>query len=204
MGKKKETGKDKAKGEAPDVILEVLRAQNAGARRDTGVQKGRSQVSGGGKKPYRQKGTGRARQGTIRATQWRGGSKWFGQQFKNHTVKVNKKVRKAALRDVLKIFQANSRIVTAFPSIDKPSTKQFVAYLESNGVAGKTLFIYNAGVSEAVLKSARNLVYVECLHEDSIHLQALLKAEWVIIAAGTLERMVSAPTGKNKSEGAAA
>ena len=204
----KKTDKDKEKkateGASIDVVLETYHAQRSNARRDTAVRKGRADVSGGGKKPYRQKGTGRARQGTTRATQWRGGSASFGKQFKNHDVKVNRKVRQAALRAVIADFQANNRIVTELPAMSEPSTKAFAAHLESKGVSGKVLFLYGAGMDANLVKSARNLEYVNSVHMDSIHMQALLGAEWIVMTAEGLSTLTAPKASAKKTGGEAA
>ena len=111
-------------------IYDVLVMQAAGKRQGTAKTKGRSEVSGGGRKPYRQKGTGRARQGTIRAPQFRGGGT------------VNKKVRNLALRSVLseKVAETAFAVIDQF-NVDAPKTKTFVGIMEAINAPKKTLFV---------------------------------------------------------------
>lgn len=172
------------------VVTEALRIERANARRDTAKQKTRGEVSGGGIKPYRQKGTGRARQGSIRAAQWVGGGRSKNTSLENHHRKINRKVRRKALATVLEWKKANAKVVVDAFQFDAPSTKKFVELLKTKEVAGKTLFVYNANDAiENAVKSARNLANVKTLHVDSINIQDLLNTEWLLVSPEVAERL---------------
>ena len=136
------------------ALFDALKMQLAGRRQGTASTKGRSEVSGGGRKPYRQKGTGRARQGSIRATQFRGGGTVFGATPRNYSYRINKKVRRLALKSALSEKVAE----TAFSVLDKfevaePKTKTFVSIMEAIQAPKKTLFVVgqNEDVQNAYL-----------------------------------------------------
>ncbi len=172
------------------VIVEALRIERANGRRSTAKQKSRSEVSGGGVKPWRQKGTGRARQGSIRAVQWRGGGRAFGNTLENYSLKINKKVRKAALASVIEMKVAEGRVVICDLKIEEPSTKKFKAFLEEKKMESKVLFVYDGGEeSKNLLKSARNLQGVKCLHSDKLNIKDLLDNEWLLVGPQTAERL---------------
>jgi len=139
------------------VMHQVVRSQMAGRRSGTHSTKGRSDVRGGGRKPWRQKGTGRARQGTIRAPQWKGGGVVFGPQPRSHGFKVPKKVVKLALRSALSSKQAEGSLfcVNSF-DFESPSTKQAVEILKNLGLDGRVTVVV-ANDDENSLLSFRNL-----------------------------------------------
>ena len=122
------------------VVYDVVNAERAAKRQGTHKVKGRSEVSGGGKKPWRQKGTGRARQGTIRAPQWRGGGIVFGPTPRSYEVKVNKKVVKLAKKVLLSNRLANNSLVVVEDfNLESFKTKEFVKVLEALNVNGKII-----------------------------------------------------------------
>lgn len=172
------------------IIAEALRVERANMRRDTARAKTRSEVRGGGAKPWRQKGTGRARQGSIRAVQWRGGGRAVGTALRNHHRKINKKVRRQALESVLEWKKDTERIVLDALSFDAPSTKQFRTFLEGRNMDGKVLFVYNSGDElENAVKSARNLPNVVMIHADKMNLQALLQTDWLVTTPAIAEQL---------------
>ncbi|MDP2402120.1 MAG: 50S ribosomal protein L4 [Actinomycetota bacterium] len=139
------------------AMHQVVRSQMAARRSGTHSTKGRSEVSGGGRKPWRQKGTGRARQGTIRAPQWKGGGVVFGPTPRSHAFKVPNKVVKLAMRSALSAKTAEGvlHIVDSF-GLDKPSTKQAAEILRNLGIEGRvTVIVANDDVN--ALLSFRNI-----------------------------------------------
>lgn len=164
------------------VMHRTVIAQQAGWRQGTANTKTRGLVSGGGKKPWRQKGTGRARQGTIRASQWRGGGTVFGPHTRSYEQKVNGKEIKLAMRSALSAKLAdNELIVVKALEFEKPSTKEAAAILSALGVEGKrvTLIIPNDAV-ECFL-SFRNIPEVEILPVNSINAYDLIDNKALII-----------------------
>lgn len=139
------------------VIYDVVNAQRAAMRQGTHDTLNRTEVSGGGKKPWAQKGTGRARQGSIRAPQWRGGGTVFGPTPRSYAVKVNKKVRQLGLKSALS-YKARENKLTVIDDLkfDSVKTKNFVEFLNNIKVEGKTMVIVTDLTAEVVL-SARNL-----------------------------------------------
>lgn len=124
------------------AIFDVVTAQRAAMRQGTSKVKNRSEVSGGGKKPWRQKGTGRARQGSIRSPQWRGGGVVFGPTPRSYSVKINKKVKNLAFRSALSLFVLENRLVVLDKLVsENGKTKEFQGVLNALELNGKTLFI---------------------------------------------------------------
>ena len=124
------------------AMYDALVMQMASRRQGTADTKGRSEVSGGGRKPYRQKGTGRARQGTIRAPQWRGGGTVFGPKPRSYAVKVNKKVVRLAKKVLLSNRLANNSLVVVDEiKLESIKTKEFVKVLDALKVSGKVIVV---------------------------------------------------------------
>ena len=145
------------------VMHEVVTAQRASWRQGTSNTLTRGQVSGGGKKPWRQKGTGRARQGTIRAPHWTGGGVVFGPHPRSYAKKVNSKVVKLAMRSALSAKLADGELtVVENLEFEKPSTKQAKAMLAAWGLTGRTLLVIDSGDVNTYL-SFRNLEKVEII-----------------------------------------
>ncbi|MDO4533897.1 MAG: 50S ribosomal protein L4 [Coriobacteriia bacterium] len=145
------------------VMHEVVTAQRASWRQGTSNTLTRGQVSGGGKKPWRQKGTGRARQGTIRAPHWTGGGVVFGPHPRSYAKKVNSKVVKLAMRSALSAKLADGELtVVENLEFEKPSTKQAKAMLAAWGLTGRTMLVIDSGDVNTYL-SFRNLEKVEII-----------------------------------------
>jgi large subunit ribosomal protein L4 len=124
------------------VVYEVVKAERAAMRQGTHSTKNRHEVRGGGRKPWRQKGTGRARQGSIRSPQWRGGGVVFGPTPRSHSIKVNRKVVQAALRSLLSDrFKSNSIILVDKIALEDHKTKNLVSVLNNLQVSGKIIVI---------------------------------------------------------------
>ena len=146
------------------VIHQVVVCQNACLRQGTHSTKNRHEVSGGGRKPWRQKGTGRARQGSIRAAQWTGGGVVFGPTPRDHSKRINKKMVKLAMRSVLSGKVADSELVLVDAlSFEKPSTKQAKAVLDALGVSGKRVTVVIPDDDVNSYLSFRNLEKVNCI-----------------------------------------
>ena len=139
------------------VIYDVVNAQRAAMRQGTHDTLNRTEVRGGGKKPWAQKGTGRARQGSIRAPQWRGGGIVFGPTPRSYAVKVNKKVRRLGLKSALSYkVRENKFTLVEDIKFDTIKTKNFIQFLNDIKVEGKVMVIVSELTAEVVL-SARNL-----------------------------------------------
>ena len=155
------------------VIYDVVNQQRAAMRQGTHDTKGRSEVRGGGRKPWRQKGTGRARQGSIRAPQWVGGGTVFGPTPRSYAFKLNKKVRALAMKNVL-TYKLNENNLTAVDTIvlDSIKTKDFVKVLNNLKVEGKTMVLVSPEeLTETLNLSARNVetVFVTPVDNASVY-----------------------------------
>ena len=155
------------------VIYDVVNQQRAAMRQGTHDTKGRSEVRGGGRKPWRQKGTGRARQGSIRAPQWVGGGTVFGPTPRSYAFKLNKKVRALAMKNVL-TYKLNENKITAVDTIvlDSIKTKDFVKVLNNLKVEGKTMVLVSPEeLTETLNLSARNVetVFVTPVDNASVY-----------------------------------
>jgi large subunit ribosomal protein L4 len=160
------------------LFYDAVRYQLAKRRAGTHAVKSRSQVSGGGKKPFRQKGTGRARAGTTRAVHWKGGGVVHGPQVRSHAHKMNKKARKAALIAALsrRCEEGALTIIDAF-QMEKPQTKAFKSVLTKFEVQNDLLLVTGADndKNDAVYKSARNLDNVTILPVAGLNVYDILK-----------------------------
>ena len=171
------------------AMHQVVTAQLAAARRGTSKTKSRAEVRGGGSKPWRQKGTGRARQGSIRAPQWAGGGIVHGPDGKEtYTKRVNKKVKVKALRSALS-DRASTDAVKVIDVLDweTPKTKDAVKLIEALGVAGqKSLFVLG-GRNDVAFRSFRNLPDVHVLTVDQLNTYDVLVSDVVIFEADALD-----------------
>lgn len=173
-----------------DVIVMTL----AGRRQGTAKVKGRSEVSGGGRKPFRQKGTGRARQGTIRAAQYRGGGTVFGPVPRDYHYRVNKKVRRLALKSALseKVSETAFTIVDKF-DIDAPKTKTFVNIIDAIQAPKKTLFVVgNDEDSENAFLSVRNIPKTKMVKASGINVYDLVNANKVVMTSAAVKNIEEA------------
>jgi len=178
------------------VLHEVLTAELAADRQGTASTKTRAMVRGGGRKPFKQKGTGRARQGTIRAPHMVGGGVTFGPHPRSYDKKVNKKVRRLAVKYALSQKAAANEIVVLDAVIEKPSTKTIANLTKSLNAPKKQLFIINDflnGSDFTLYLSAKNLPTSMTLHTSELGVYWLLKQDKVIItkdALSTLEEVL--------------
>lgn len=163
-----------------NLMHKAVVAHLAAARQGTQSAKTRGQVSGGGKKPWRQKGTGHARQGSIRAPQWTGGGVVFAPQPRDYEVKVNKKEKRAALKSALSSKVADSKIVVidAF-GLDEIKTKKFIGVMDKLGVS-KALVVLDSK-DENVVKSANNVPTVKTAFVNTINVYDILKYDSLVL-----------------------
>lgn len=175
-------------------LYDALVMQQACRRQGTSDTKGRSEVSGGGRKPFRQKGTGRARQGSIRATQWRGGGTVFGATPRDYSYKINKKVRRLALKSALseKVAETAFTVLDQF-DIAEPKTKTFVSIMEAIHAPKKTLFVV-AEEEDAVnaYLSCRNVPGTLMLTSKGINVYDLVNANKVVMTSAAVKEVEEA------------
>lgn len=173
------------------LVHQVVTAYLAGARQGSKAQKTRSQVSGGGKKPWRQKGTGRARAGTIRSPLWRGGGKTFAAVPLDHSQKVNRKMYRGALRCILSELVRQERLVVVDDfTIAEPKTKSLVAKLKE--LALNNVLIVTDAVDENLFLSARNLPKVDVRDSQAVDPVSLIAYEKVLVTVPALKKLEEA------------
>jgi large subunit ribosomal protein L4 len=172
------------------VLHEVLTAELAAARQGTAATKTRAMVRGGGRKPFRQKGTGRARQGSIRAPHMVGGGVTFGPQPKSYEKKINKKVRKLAVKSALSEKVKEGNLVVVEGTIETPKTKTIVALTKALEANNKQMFVVNNLAADAdynLYLSARNLENAVVLQPNELGVYWLLKQDKVIVTKEALK-----------------
>ena len=160
----------------------------AGARQGTRAQKTRAEVSGGGKKPWRQKGTGRARAGTIRSPIWRTGGVTFAAKPQDHSQKLNRKMYRAALRSILSELARQDRLVVVESfDVDQPKTKALVQKLGEFGV--QDVLIVTEEVTENLYLSSRNLHKVDVRDAVGVDPVSLIHFEKVLVTVPALKKI---------------
>ena len=170
------------------VIYDVVNCQRAAMRQGTHDVKNRSEVRGGGRKPFRQKGTGRARQGSIRAPQWRGGGVVFGPTPRSYSFKLNRKVKQLGLKSVLSYkVQENELIAVETIKFEEIKTKNFIKFLENINAQGKTMVVCSEAelTVEAVL-SASNLPNVFLAPADNASVYEILCYKNLVLTEGAI------------------
>lgn len=179
----------------PHLLHDVVRMQLANRRQGTAKTKGRAEVSGGGKKPWKQKGTGRARAGSTRSPLWRHGGTVFGPHPRSYAYEVPKAVRRQALLAALTTkAQAGAVRIVESLGLERPSTKAMVGLLKGSGVTGKALVVLPAR-DEVLEKSARNLRTVRVLTVQGLNVYDVLRADTLVLTPEGLQtlREVLAP-----------
>ena len=176
-----------------DALKKMIRLQLDSMRQGTRKTKTRSEVSGGGRKPWKQKGTGRARQGSIRATQWRGGGIAFGVSPRNFTFKINKKERVLALKTALTYKNTEkSLVVLDNVKLDSLKTKEVTSILDNLNLSGKVLFVTKEE-NENLYMATRNLGNVLVLMADEINCYDIVNADVMVVeeeAVSTIEEVL--------------
>ncbi len=173
------------------LIYDVVRMQLAARRRGTAATKGRSDVSGGGKKPWRQKGTGRARAGTTRSPLWKGGGTVFGPQPRSYAFRMPKKMRRLALISALSMkFQEAQMIILRDIPMEEIKTKRFQSVLDRLGLK-KALFVIDQA-SPILEKSSRNIKDVKMIRSEGINVYDLLKYDRVVLLEPSVKKIEEA------------
>jgi len=171
------------------VLFDAVIAQRASLRQGNHKVKNRSEVAGGGKKPWRQKGTGRARQGSIRSPQWRGGGVVFGPTPRSYSYKLPKKVRRLAMRSALSstVVSENLMVLEGL-AFDAPKTKNFLQ-LQADLSLGKKVLFVTADVNENLALSARNIHGMTVIAATGINVLDLLGHDKVVMTKAAIEKI---------------
>ncbi len=178
---------------AAHIVHRALVRQRTNGRQGTASSKTRSEVRGGGRKPWRQKGTGRARAGSIRSPLWRGGGVIFGPKPRDFNVKMNRKERRLALRTALGSRSEDLIVVENFAEqLTQPKTKELVSALTRWGIEGNkkvkvTLIL--SEVTDNIQLSARNIPYLKLLRADSLNVYDLLVADKIVATSEALTKI---------------
>jgi large subunit ribosomal protein L4 len=182
------------------VMHQVVTAQLAARRAGTQSTKTRAEVRGGGAKPWRQKGTGRARQGSIRAPHWRGGGVTHAPKPRSYAQRTPKKMIRLALASALSDRLADGKVVVLDGwGIDTPSTKAAVKVLDSVGVDGRVLVVLTRDEADAATwKSLRNLGHVHVLTINELNAYDVLVSDWVLFTRASLPATKSATEGSDE------
>jgi large subunit ribosomal protein L4 len=185
------------------LMHQVVVAALAGMRAGTHSTKTRAEVAGGGKKPWRQKGTGRARHGSIRAPQWTGGGVAHGPTPRDHSQRVNKKMRRGSLRSALTDAARSGKLLAVEDlTWDEPKTKRAAGLLEALDVRGRVLVVLPAP-SElgAVERSFRNLPNVKIAYANGLGTYDVLLADRIVLTAGALDALERGPSAQAAGQG---
>jgi large subunit ribosomal protein L4 len=170
-----------------DLVHQVVTAYLAGARAGTRAQKNRADVRGGGAKPWRQKGTGRARAGTIRSPIWRSGGVTFAASPQDHSQKVNRKMYRAALRSIMSELARQDRLVVVEEmNVQEPKTKLLVKQLADYGL--DNVLIVSAEVGENLYLAARNLHQVDVRDVEGIDPVSLIAYDKVLVTVDAVKK----------------
>ena len=173
------------------LVHQVVTAFLAGARQGTKAQKNRSDVSGGGRKPWRQKGTGRARAGTIRSPIWRGGGKTFAAVNRDHSQKVNRKMYRGALQCIMSELVRQDRLVVVDEfTVGEPKTKAVAAKLKELDL--DNVLIVTDSVDENLYLGSRNLPKVDVRDADGVDPVSLIAFEKVLVTVPALKKLEEA------------
>jgi large subunit ribosomal protein L4 len=171
------------------VLFEAIIMQRASLRQGTHKVKNRSEVAGGGRKPWKQKGTGRARQGSIRSPQWRGGGTVFGPTPRSYAFKLPKKVRRLAIKSALsaKVLEDNVLVLESL-AFEAPKTKEFAAVLKGLSIESKALIV-TGGLDEKVALSARNIPGVTVVEADGLNVLDVVSHNKLIMTKSAVEKV---------------
>ena len=171
------------------VVHDVVKNHLANLRQGTQSALTRAEVSGGGRKPWRQKGTGRARQGSTRAPQWTHGGIVFAPKPRDYSYTLNKKARRLALKSALSAKAAETAIVVIDAiKMETPKTKEFVAFLNAVGVQGKALVV-TAEACENVIKSGRNIPGCEVTFANLLNVYDIVNADKLVVDKAALQKI---------------
>lgn len=172
-----------------DILARMVNWQLAKRRAGTHKTKGVSEISGTGKKPYRQKGTGRARQGSLRSPQFRGGAVIFGPVVRSHEHDLNKKVRKLALKTALSAKAAEGKlIILDQAATDSHKTKAMAAQLKALGISS-ALIIDGANVNETFFRAVQNIPHIDVLPEQGANVYDILRRDTLVLTRNAVEQL---------------
>lgn len=174
------------------VLHQAVRRELANGRAGTACTKTRSEVRGGGKKPWKQKGTGRARAGSIRSPLWVGGGVTFGPKPRDYSFNLPRKVRVLAIRSSLSAAQTKFRVIENFSFLQTPKTKEVIQLLKNLGLINKKVLIladYKAIENQHILLAARNLPNVKLRLPHNLSVRELLDADAVIVSANAVQEI---------------
>ncbi len=170
------------------LVHQVVTAYLAGGRQGTRAQKTRAEVSGGGKKPFKQKGTGRARAGSIRSPIWRGGGKTFAAKPQDWAQKVNRKMYRGAMQCILAELVRQDRLILVEDfTVDAPKTKDLVAKLKSLGA--ENVLIVTEAIDENLYLAARNLPHVEVIDTAAVDPVSLIGFDKVLMSVPAAKKL---------------
>jgi large subunit ribosomal protein L4 len=172
------------------LVHQVVVAHLAGARAGTRAQKNRSEVSGSGAKPWRQKGTGRARAGSVRSPLWRSGGVTFAAKPQDHSQKVNKKMYRAAMRSIFSELVRQERLLVVTElSVATPKTKIMRTYLDKLGVTDSVLLVTAGPLDRNLYLSTRNLPHVDVCNVTALNPVNLIRFDKVVLTTAGLQQV---------------
>jgi large subunit ribosomal protein L4 len=174
-----------------DLLYRMVRLQMANRRQGTSCTKTRGEVRGGGRKPWRQKGTGRARHGSRRSPLWVGGGTTFGPKPRDYTMNLTKKMRAGALLSALSDRALEGRVVLLDRmGFEAPKTKTAIALLQRLGVSGSALIVVSTSeFGQSVKKSFTNLPYVKCIAGCGVNVYDVLRHDFLVMTTGAVEEL---------------
>ncbi len=176
-----------------DVLRDAIHVAMCGLRQGTYKVKTRSEVSGGGRKPWRQKGTGRARQGSIRAPQWRGGGIALGPVPRDYSLKMNRKERRLALKSALTYKARDKEIIVVDEiKLDVPKTKEMLKLLEDLKISDKKVLIVVKELTENILLASRNLQNVFLMEPYEINVLDIVNADYLLADVAAIKEIEEA------------
>ncbi len=176
-----------------NVLRDAINVARCGLRQGTYKVKTRSEVSGGGRKPWRQKGTGRARQGSIRAPQWRGGGIALGPVPRDYKIKMNRKERQLALKSALTYKNKDKEIIVVDKiEVSVPKTKEMLKLLDSLKLTEKKVLIVMDELTENVILASRNLQNILIMEPYELNVLDILNADYLLIDSNALKSIEEA------------
>ena len=176
-----------------NVLRDAINVCRCGLRQGTYKVKNRSEVSGGGRKPWRQKGTGRARQGSIRAPQWRGGGIALGPVPRDYKIKMNRKERQLALKSALSYKNKDKAIIVVSKfDLKTPKTKEMVSLLEELKINDKKILLVASELDENLVLASRNLQNILVMEPYEINVLDLVNADYLLADASAIKQIEEA------------
>ena len=176
-----------------NVVRDAITVAMSGLRQGTYKVKNRSEVSGGGRKPWRQKGTGRARQGSIRAPQWRGGGIALGPVPRDYSLKMNRKERKLALKSALTYKARDKEIIVVDKiALEVPKTKEIVKVLDELKIADKKVLIIMHELDENVILAGRNVQNIFMMEPYEINVLDIVNADYILADVAAIKTIEEA------------